>query len=189
MVGRAISVSMMTEAPTMPVVAAMMVPIKVTDMARPPGHAAREHLQRLQEFVGDARFLQDRSHEDEHRHCDQHRVLDRLTEDARHQAAELGRPEHLEHDAEGAERQRDAAQDEGDRIAHEHDHREHEKHQNREVIANEFHDRPLASRLRLRPARRRPRPDAAVRKGRRACAAAPTGRPRRAAPGRGTGSP
>ena len=37
MVGSAISVSMMTEAPTMPVVAAMMVPMMVTDMARPPG--------------------------------------------------------------------------------------------------------------------------------------------------------
>ena len=56
MVGSAISVSMMTEAPTMPVVAAMMVPIKVTDMASPPGNAARQHLQRLQQFVGDADF-------------------------------------------------------------------------------------------------------------------------------------
>ena len=35
--GSAIIVSMTTEAPTIPVVAAMIVPIKVTDMARPPG--------------------------------------------------------------------------------------------------------------------------------------------------------
>ncbi len=37
MAGSAISVSMTTEAPTMPVVAAMIVPISVTDIARPPG--------------------------------------------------------------------------------------------------------------------------------------------------------
>ena len=37
MVGSAIRVSMITDAPTMPVVAAMMVPISVTDIASPPG--------------------------------------------------------------------------------------------------------------------------------------------------------
>ena len=37
MVGSAMSVSITTEAPTMPVVAAMIVPISVTDMASPPG--------------------------------------------------------------------------------------------------------------------------------------------------------
>ena len=37
MTGSAISVSITTEAPTMPVVAAMMVPSKVTAIASPPG--------------------------------------------------------------------------------------------------------------------------------------------------------
>jgi hypothetical protein len=37
MVGSAIKVSITTEAPTMPVVAAMIVPMSVTDIARPPG--------------------------------------------------------------------------------------------------------------------------------------------------------
>ena len=35
--GKAMSVSIMTDAPTMPVVAAMIVPSKVTAIARPPG--------------------------------------------------------------------------------------------------------------------------------------------------------
>ena len=37
MEGNAIIVSITTEAPTMPVVAAMIVPISVTDIASPPG--------------------------------------------------------------------------------------------------------------------------------------------------------
>ncbi len=42
--GRAIRVSSTTDAPTIPVVAAMTVPINVTDMASPPGIPSSQDL-------------------------------------------------------------------------------------------------------------------------------------------------
>ena len=51
--GSAIRVSIADRAPTMPVVAAMMVPSRVTAMARPPGTRLEQHLQGIEQLLGD----------------------------------------------------------------------------------------------------------------------------------------
>jgi hypothetical protein len=65
----------------MPVVAAMIVPISVTDSASPARHPAQHHLQRVEQIARGAGFLQHRAHEGEHRDRHQHEVFHRAAVD------------------------------------------------------------------------------------------------------------
>jgi hypothetical protein len=52
----------------------MIVPIKVTDIASPPWNAPGNHLEAMQQIIGDAAALEHRAHEYDHRHSYDNRV-------------------------------------------------------------------------------------------------------------------
>jgi hypothetical protein len=74
MVGSAIIPIATTVAPTMPVEAASSAPTKTTDMPKTTAQLPEQPAHRVEQFLGDAAFLQHRAHQHEQRNGDQHLI-------------------------------------------------------------------------------------------------------------------
>ena len=144
----------------MPVMAARIVPMMVTPSASAAGHALQQHLDAVEQIVGDAASLHDDAHEDEGRDRDQHQILRRLAPDARHEIEELDQPEGAEEVADQAEGQRHAAQHERHRVAREQQGGQRQEHHDRQVVLRKV-EQFLAGVLwqRCDDARRPPQPE------------------------------
>ena len=76
----------------------------------------------VQQVLGNAALLEHRSHEDEQRNGDEHRILNSPSVDARQEVRELGMAEDATHDAEETEENACRAENEGHGITDEHYH-------------------------------------------------------------------
>ena len=112
--GSAIRPSRTISPPMMPVIAAMNTAATSGLTATAAGQAAGEHAHRVVEVVRHPRAVQDRGHQHEHRHGDEHVLADEAVDPARHQR-QAGRPQPEQRAAD-----REGHGDPGERHAHQH---------------------------------------------------------------------
>ena len=104
------------------------------------GYALQQHLDAIEEIVGDPAPLHHHAHEDERRDRHQHEVLRRLPPDARYEIEEFDQPESAQKIADQTEGKRHAAQDECHRVAGEQQRGQRHEHQDRQIILREVEE-------------------------------------------------